>query len=195
MIMMAISDSLMDYWWAWLVGARGAGRRLHLRPPHRAGPQGLGLAEDQPAAAGPDESQGGHQPQHPHAGHHALQRHPDARCACNWRPKWPATAITRSCGRKLPSRWPSGKQIHESLAGSPLFPPMLVQMISAGEQTGKLGPVLERVSNYYDQEVETSLKAVTSIIEPMMITVMGAVVGTIGLALLLPIFSLSKAAG
>ena len=74
-----------------------------------------------------------------------------------------------------------GKQVFESLSGSKLFPPMLVQMISAGEQTGKLGNVLERVSNYYDQEVETSLKAVTSIIEPIMITVMGGVVlGTSG---------------
>ncbi|HEX4148038.1 MAG TPA: type II secretion system F family protein [Pirellulales bacterium] len=72
---------------------------------------------------------------------------------------------------------------------------MLLQMVAAGEQTGKLGLVLERVSNYYDQEFETSLKAVTSIIEPLMISVMGVIVGTIGLALLLPIFSLSKAAG
>jgi type IV pilus assembly protein PilC len=89
----------------------------------------------------------------------------------------------------------TGKQICEALSGQPLFPPMLVQMISAGEQTGKLGQVLERVSTYYDQEVETSLKGVTSVIEPIMISVMGVVVGTIGLALLLPIFSLSKAPG
>ena len=88
-----------------------------------------------------------------------------------------------------------GSQICEALAGSPLFPPMLVQMLSAGEQTGRLGPVLERVSNYYDQEVETSLKSVTSMIEPLMITVMGGVVGSIGMALLLPIFSLSSAKG
>lgn len=88
-----------------------------------------------------------------------------------------------------------GSQVCEALAGSPLFPPMLVQMIAAGEQTGRLGPVLERVSNYYDQEVETSLKSVTSLIEPLMITVMGGVVGSIGMSLLLPIFSLSSAKG
>ena len=52
-----------------------------------------------------------------------------------------------------------------------------------------------KVSNYYDREVETSLKAVTSLIEPIMITVMGVVVGGIGMALMLPIFSLSKAVG
>ena len=85
-----------------------------------------------------------------------------------------------------------GKRICEVLRGNPLFPRVLVQMISSGEETGKLEMVLEKVSTYYDQEVETSLKATTAMIEPIMICIMGAVIGTIGLALLLPIFSLSK---
>lgn len=85
-----------------------------------------------------------------------------------------------------------GKRICEILKGNPLFPRVLVQMISAGEDTGKLDVVLQKVSAYYDREVETSLKATTSLIEPIMISVMGVVVGTIGLALMLPIFSLSK---
>ncbi len=88
-----------------------------------------------------------------------------------------------------------GKQICEALDKSPLFPPMLVQMISTGEQTGKLDVVLERVSTYYDQEVESSLKTVTSMLEPIMITVMGVVVGGIAMSLLLPIFSLSRTPG
>ncbi len=86
----------------------------------------------------------------------------------------------------------SGKQIHETINGNPLFPPVLVQMISSGEETGKLDDVLARVSNFYDQEVETSLKTVTSMLEPLMITAMGVVIGGIGMSLLLPIFSLSK---
>ncbi len=85
-----------------------------------------------------------------------------------------------------------GKRVCEVLAGNPLFPKVLVQMIASGEETGKLDSVLERVSAYYDREVETTIKATTSMIEPIMIAVMGAVVGTIGLALLLPIFSLSR---
>lgn len=85
-----------------------------------------------------------------------------------------------------------GKRICEILHGNPLFPRVLVQMIAAGEDTGKLDAVLEKVSVYYDGEVETSLKATTSLIEPIMISAMGVVVGTIGLALMLPIFSLSK---
>lgn len=85
-----------------------------------------------------------------------------------------------------------GRRICEVLAGNPLFPRVLVQMISSGEETGKLHEVLQRVSSYYNREVETSIKAATSLIEPLMIAVMGVIVGTIGLALLLPIFSLSR---
>jgi len=73
-----------------------------------------------------------------------------------------------------------------------LFPPTLVQMISAGEETGKLDIVLAKVSQYYDREVETSLKATTSLIEPLMICAMGVVVGSIALGLLMPIFQLSR---
>ena len=86
----------------------------------------------------------------------------------------------------------TGRRICESLRGNPLFPRVLVQMIASGEETGKLDQVLQRVSTYYDQEVETSIKATTSVIEPIMISIMGVIVGTIGLALLLPIFSLSR---
>lgn len=76
-----------------------------------------------------------------------------------------------------------------------LFPPTLVQMIGAGEDTGKLDIVLVKVSTFYDREVETSLKATTSLIEPLMICVMGVIVGGIALGLLMPIFSLSRPAG
>lgn len=86
----------------------------------------------------------------------------------------------------------AGKRMCEVLSGNPLLPSVLVQMISSGEETGKLATVLERVSNHYDQEVDTALKTATSLIEPIMISVMGVVVGGIALALLLPIFSLSR---
>jgi len=86
----------------------------------------------------------------------------------------------------------AGKRICDVLHQSSLFPSPLVQMISAGEETARLDTVLEKVSDYYDREVETSVKATTSLIEPIMIGVMGVVVGTIGLSVLLPIFSLSR---
>lgn len=86
----------------------------------------------------------------------------------------------------------TGKRICEVLDGSPLFPRVLVQMIACGEETARLDYVLQRVSAYYDQEVETALKTTTSMIEPIMIALMGVVVGGIGMTLLLPIFTLSK---
>jgi type IV pilus assembly protein PilC len=76
-----------------------------------------------------------------------------------------------------------------------LFPSTLVQMIGAGEETGKLDKVLTKVSVFYDREVETSLKATMSMIEPLMICAMGFIVGGIALGLLLPIFSLSRPSG
>lgn len=85
-----------------------------------------------------------------------------------------------------------GKRVAESLQGTSLFPSTLVQMISSGEETGKLDMVLAKVSTYYDREVESSIKAATSMIEPILIVGMGGVVGTIAMGLLLPIFQLSK---
>lgn len=86
-----------------------------------------------------------------------------------------------------------GKSICDALHGHPLFPGPLVQMIAAGEDTGKLDHVLRKVSVHYDKEVETAIKSATTMLEPLMITVMGVVVGGIAMGLLLPIFSLSRA--
>lgn len=94
--------------------------------------------------------------------------------------------------RKVHDHVTSGNQIHEVLADSPLFPRMLARMMRSGEETGKLDVVLEKISNYYDGEVEMSLKTTTSLIEPIMIVLMGVLVGGIAISLLLPIFSMSR---
>ena len=89
----------------------------------------------------------------------------------------------------------TGKRICESLDGNQLMPPMLIRMISSGEDSGKLDKILQRVSAYYDTEVENAIKTTTALIEPIMITFMGVVIGGIAMSLLLPIFSLSKPGG
>lgn len=96
------------------------------------------------------------------------------------------------CWQDVSEQVTSGRQIHEALEGHSLFPATLLQMISSGEQTGKLGHILEKVSGYFDREVDNSIKAATSLIEPIMVMVMGSVIGTIALAMLLPIFKLSS---
>jgi type IV pilus assembly protein PilC len=85
-----------------------------------------------------------------------------------------------------------GGRIAEQLVGQPLLPKNVVQMISAGEESGKLGTVLEDVSAYYAKELNSTIKAVTSMIEPLMIIIMGVVVGFIAMSVVLPIFKLSS---
>ena len=94
--------------------------------------------------------------------------------------------------RDVAEKVTTGKQIHEALEGNKLFPPTVQQMISSGEATGKLGKILNKVSDYYEREIQHAIKAATALIEPVMVFIMGGVIGTIALAMLLPIFKLSS---
>ena len=85
-----------------------------------------------------------------------------------------------------------GKKISAPLGKSPLLPRAVVQMINAGEESGKLGEVLDEVSTFYASELRTVIKSVTSMIEPLMIVIMGALVGFIAMSIILPIFKLSS---
>ncbi|MCY2950985.1 MAG: type II secretion system F family protein [Planctomycetota bacterium] len=85
-----------------------------------------------------------------------------------------------------------GKKISAPLNKSPLLPRSVVQMIGAGEESGKLGEVLDEVSEYYARELRTVIKSVTAMIEPLMIVAMGSVVGFIAMSIILPIFKLSQ---
>jgi type IV pilus assembly protein PilC len=83
-----------------------------------------------------------------------------------------------------------GQKISRPLANSGLFPEMVTQMIDIGEETGKLSDMLNRVATFYDKEVDGAVKALTSLIEPMLIIVMGGVVGFIAISIMSPIFKL-----
>ena len=83
-----------------------------------------------------------------------------------------------------------GNTIAEPLKESGVFPPMVVQMIGVGEQTGALDEMLEKVADFYDSEVDAAVNALTSIIEPVMIVVMGTIVGSMLIAMYLPMFKL-----
>jgi len=84
-----------------------------------------------------------------------------------------------------------GKKIAQPLARSSLLPKTVVQMVSAGEESGKLGEVLDEISTFYSKQLKEVIKTVTSMIEPIMIVVMGGIVGFIAMAIILPIFKLS----
>lgn len=83
-----------------------------------------------------------------------------------------------------------GNTIAEPLKGSGVFPPMVVQMISVGEQTGALDEMLDKIADFYDSEVDTAVSALTSVIEPLMIVLMGGIVGGMLIAMYLPMFKL-----
>ena len=85
-----------------------------------------------------------------------------------------------------------GKKISAPLNKSPLLPRSVVQMIAAGEESGKLGEVLDEVSDFYSRELKNVIKSVTAMIEPLMIVLMGSIVGFIAMSIILPIFKLSQ---
>jgi type IV pilus assembly protein PilC len=84
-----------------------------------------------------------------------------------------------------------GEGISVSLSKHPIFPTMIIRMITAGEQTGKIDAMLERVADFLDDEIETTLSGLTSLIEPLLIVFLGIVVGGIVICMFLPIFKLS----
>ena len=85
-----------------------------------------------------------------------------------------------------------GKSMTTSLGASPWFPPMFVQMIAVGEQSGSLEAMLKKVSEAYERDVETAIMGMTSLIEPLMIVIMGMAVGFVVLSILLPIFEMNQ---
>lgn len=82
-----------------------------------------------------------------------------------------------------------GERIGEPLARSKMFPPMVVQMISIGEESGSLDPMLSKVADFYESEVDAALASLTSAIEPVLIVGLGVVVGFIVIALFLPLIA------
>ena len=85
-----------------------------------------------------------------------------------------------------------GESIAKPLSKHPVFPPMVVQMIAVGEETGQVDTMLEKVAQFYDQEVEASVDALTSLIEPLLIAIIGAFVGAAVIALYMPMFNIIK---
>ena len=84
-----------------------------------------------------------------------------------------------------------GEHLANAMARQPIFPPMLVRMVGAGEATGKIDAMLEKMADFWDEEIEAILDALTSLIEPLLIVFLGVIVGGIVIAMFLPIFKLN----
>jgi type IV pilus assembly protein PilC len=85
-----------------------------------------------------------------------------------------------------------GEGISIALAKHPIFPAMIIRMITAGEQTGKIDNMLERISDFLDEEIETTLSGLTALIEPILIVFLGVVVGGMVICMFLPIFKMPE---
>jgi type IV pilus assembly protein PilC len=88
-----------------------------------------------------------------------------------------------------------GEKLAASLGVSREFPPMVVRMIGVGEESGALAQTLEKVANYYDKEVASTIQRIFTLFEPIMIVLMGGIVGTIALSVFLPMFQMAEAIG
>ena len=88
-----------------------------------------------------------------------------------------------------------GGSFFKPLEQSPLFPPLVSSMVEVGEATGKLDDTLSKITEIYDQEVDTAIEAMTAMIEPIMIVGIGGIVGFIVLAMYLPVFDMANTAG
>jgi type IV pilus assembly protein PilC len=85
-----------------------------------------------------------------------------------------------------------GEGISSALGKHPIFPSMIIRMVTAGEQTGKLEVMLERIADFLDDEVQTTLSGLTSLVEPILIVFLGVTVGGIAVCMFLPIFKMSE---
>jgi type IV pilus assembly protein PilC len=97
--------------------------------------------------------------------------------------------VIRDASKAVEDSVRRGESLAGPLADHSVFPPMVVQMLAVGEDTGAMDTMLHKISEFYDQEVEATTEALTSIIEPLMIAVLGSVVGGMIVALYMPIFS------
>jgi len=85
-----------------------------------------------------------------------------------------------------------GESISGALGKHPIFPSMIIRMITAGEQTGKIDNMLERISDFLDEEIETTLSGLTALIEPILIVFLGVIIGGMVICMFLPIFKMPE---
>jgi type IV pilus assembly protein PilC len=86
-----------------------------------------------------------------------------------------------------------GGSISKPMSKTSVFPPMVVQLVAVGEETGKLDDMLSKVADFYDMEVENAVEAATSLLEPIMVVGIGGIVGSVVVGMYLPIFTVINA--
>ncbi len=98
-------------------------------------------------------------------------------------------AVVSSAVQKIHEEVRQGGTISKPMTRDKLFPPMVTQMVAVGEETGKLDDMLTKIADFYDMEVENSVDSLTSVLEPIMVVLIGGVVGSVVVGMYLPIFT------
>ncbi len=89
----------------------------------------------------------------------------------------------------------AGQQMHETLRRNELFPSMVTQMIAIGEESGTLDTMLSKVADFYEEQVNDAVDNLSTLLEPILIIVLGVIVGAVVIALYLPVFQIGSAFG
>ena len=103
--------------------------------------------------------------------------------------------VVSSAIQKVHDAVKEGEGIAGPLDKTKIFPPMVISMVEVGEETGKLPEMLEKIADTYDEEVDNSVSALTSLIEPLMIVMLAGIVGTIVVALFMPLVKIIEKLG
>jgi len=101
--------------------------------------------------------------------------------------------VIESATKRVAESVRNGQSLSKPLADEPVFPPMVVQMMAVGEDSGSLETMLTKIADFYDDEVQSMTEALTSLIEPLLIAFLGVVIGGMVVALYMPIFSIATA--
>ena len=101
-------------------------------------------------------------------------------------------AVLERVVEEIKAETQEGGEISTQLAKSDIFPPMVTQMVAIGEESGELETMLSKIADFYDDEVDTAVESLTALMEPIFIVVLGGIVGTILVAMYLPIFNVIK---
>jgi type IV pilus assembly protein PilC len=104
------------------------------------------------------------------------------------------TYIENACS-EISKNVSQGGQLSDTVADIPYFPPTVKHMARAGEQTGNVDGMMNKIADFYDNEIETTVEALTSLMEPILICVLGVVIGSIVMAMFLPIFQMADVVG
>ena len=101
--------------------------------------------------------------------------------------------VIESATKRVSEAVRNGQSLSKPLAEEPVFPPMVVQMMAVGEDAGSLETMLNKIADFYDDEVQAMTEALTSLIEPLLIAFLGVIIGGMVVALYMPIFSIATA--